>query len=193
MRLAFVLLAVLAIAGTAEATHASTPANITVVGPLLNDEPVVTWNSVSGTDEYRLTGTIDALRVNANDAFCVPPLAEDSHTLTLDETFEASVTQFELPLPKLPAEDAWYFIETSVTLEAFDSEGILLAAGNFALRMPDVGGNLNCATPTPPAVLPTTGSGGARADGRDSIAYFLATVTLAAALGAFALRRAVRG
>ncbi len=189
MRIALVLLALLVIAGTTEATHASTPANIALVAPISNDEPIITWNSVSGTDEYRLTGTIYALRVNAKDALCAPPLAEDSQTLTLDETIEASVTRFELPLPELPVEDAWFFSDTRVKLEAFDSKGVLLAAAN-------VGGisethPLYCATVEPE--LPTTGGGGARADDGDPIAYFLATVIVAGALGAFALRRAIRG
>jgi hypothetical protein len=189
MRLALVLLTLLAIAGAAEAAHASTPANIALVAPLSNDEPIVAWSSVSGTDEYRLTGTIFALRVNANDAFCTPPLADDRQTLTLDETIEASATRFELPLPELPAEDEWFFFDTSVQLQAFDAEGVLLAVGSA--RGIGETNPLHCATIEPE--LPLTGSGSARGDGRYSIAYVLATVTVAGALGAFAFRRAVRG
>lgn len=188
MRLALVLLAVLAIAGTTEAAHASTPASIALYAPVSNDEPIVSWNSVPGTDEYRLTGTIYALRVNANDPFCVPPLAGDSRTLTLDETIEASATRFELPLPELPAEDTWFFYDTRVTVEAFDSEGVMLAGGNI-MGIGETNA-LHCATPEP--VLPTTGSGSERAAGLGPIAYLIAAVALGG-IGALALRRAVRG
>ena len=184
MRLALVLLVLLAIAGTTAAAHASTPASIALVAPLSNEEPIVSWNSVPGTDRYQLTGTIFALRVNANDPLCAPPLAEDRQTLTLDETIEASVTRFELPLPELPAEDAWFFFDTRVTLEAFDNEGVVLAAG-------DTGGiaetnPLHCATIEPE--LPPTGSGEGL-DPQGPTVYLLAAVALAG-VGALALRRA---
>ena len=192
MRPGLALLAGLAIAGTTAAAHASTPANIKLVAPLLNDEPIVTWTSVVGAEEYRLTGTIYALRVNANDAFCTPPLMGDNQTLTLDEAIDGSVTLFELPLPEMPEEDAWFFAETRVTLEAFDSEGITLARGEFAQRMPDVGGVLSCETPTPQVVLPPAGSGGARVAAPGPIALLLAAAVLAT-IGALALRRALRG
>ena len=189
MRFAIGLLVLVAMGGATEAAHASTPASIQLAAPLSNDEPIITWNSVPGTDQYRLTGTTYVLRVNARNAFCTPPVSEDEQTLTLDETLGGSATRFELPLAELPAEDAWFFSDTNVTLEAFDSEGVLLAAGN-------VGGiaetnPLHCATVQP--VLPTTGGGGASVGGHHTIVYFLATVIAAGALSALAPRRALRG
>lgn len=140
-----------------EPTATPTPAQILLQVPLSNDEPLISWQPVSNAVEYRLTGTLLVSRLNAISPFCQSPLVSDQRTLTLDESLDGQITEFQLPLPTLPPEDVWFFFETSVQLLALNKDGVVLAAGN-------VGGIANgalaqCSTSTPTPQLPPTGQG----------------------------------
>jgi len=133
-----------------------TPALLSIKAPIGTEDPIITWEATGDIAQYEITGTILAVRINAADPFCTPPLESDSRTLDLGETFEAATTEFRLPLPSLPPQDAWFFSDTVVTVKALDEAGQTIAAGN-------VGGiaetNVQCATPTVLPVLPDTGDG----------------------------------
>jgi hypothetical protein len=160
--------------------RASTPSNIAIEAPLSLDEPRISWNEVPGTAEYRLTGTIAVARVNAENPFCRPPLEEDRRTITLSDFESLAVTEFELALPELPPEDAWFFLESRVQVQAFDEDAVLLASGSVG----GIAETAVCTTPTIEPVLPKTGQGG-DPEGYPIGAYLLiAGVAAGAAFGA---------
>jgi len=177
MRYVFIVLAItggLLLAQTP--AHASTPANMQLFVPISNDETVIRWDAVKGAERYELAGTFLVVPVNQGDPFCTPAQGGDAHTIDVDETLHAKTKEFVLHLPDLPAGDVWFVTNSNAQIQAFDEEGVLLAAGGAGAIAET---NALCPTETPGPVLPDTGSG---APANDMLAPFaFAAAALAAA------------
>lgn len=125
----------------------------------------VSWTPLGGAAEYRLTGTLLAIRVNASDP-CLPSLAEDRRTITIDERLGADATEFEAPLPPLPPEDRWLVASVNITLRAFDAQGREIAAQAATSVEESACPPAATATPQPTvSSLPRTGAGQTRGGG----------------------------
>lgn len=173
---------------TPEPTPTATPAELLFHVPLSNEEPLISWPSVAGAVAYRLTGTLLVGRVNAADPFCQRPLVSDQRTITVDETLDSEITQFQLPLPPLPPEDTWFFFQTDVKLVALDGDGAVIAGG--AIGGIADGALAQCPTPTAMPRLPATGTGAIHStDGqRDLLAAVFAAGAVSLGLLAIAGR-----
>lgn len=150
--------------------------------------PYIAWEPVEGAAHYVLAGEIHMLRVNREDPFCTPPVEEHDRTLTFDdeELISAKVGHADLPGPELPPEDAWFFYDVQVQIEARDEDGVIAAGSQFGIA--ETGAFIVC--PTPPIVLPPTGLGGG--GGAPHPLPALAGVLAAAGLAAFAALRGLR-
>jgi hypothetical protein len=163
----------------------ATPARMNVAVPigLQLGLPYVSWEPVEGAAGYRLSGEVHMLRTNRNDPFCAPPVKDDTHTITLDsdELIPPEIDHVDLPVPELPADDAWYIFDAQALVEAVDEDGGVLASGR-------IGGTAEtlCSrpTPTPAIVLPPTGSGGGSASFALPAAVTALTLAAGAALAA---------
>jgi len=151
--------------------------------------PYISWEPVEGAAGYRLSGTIRMVRVNRDDPFCTAPVVEDTETLTVgDETLIApKIDHVDLPVPELSPEDAWFFAEAHIQIEAVDGDAYVIAA--------DSGGGIAestapCPIPTatPGVVLPPTGSGPPSGAGVPASAL-AAVFAIAAATSVFVVRR----
>ena len=155
--------------------------------------PYISWEPVEGAAGYRLSGTIRMVRVNRDDPFCTAPVVEDTETLTVgDETLiPPEIDHVDLPVPELSPEDAWFFAEARVQIEAVDGDGNVIAA--------DSGGGIAESTapcpnptPTPGIILPPTGSGPRSGAGVPAGA-FAAVLAVAAAASLVMARRWAAG
>ena len=151
--------------------------------------PYIAWEPVEGAANYVLAGEIHMLRVNREDPFCTPPVEEHDRTLTFDdeELISAKVDHADLPGPELPPEDAWFFYDVQVQIEARDEDGNVLAAGS-QFGIAETGPFIVC--PTPPIVLPPTGTGGG--EGAPLALLAIAGGLAATGLGALVALRGLR-
>lgn len=104
-----------------------------------------TWPPVTAATDLQITGTVLALRVNALDPFCTPPLEADTRTVSIDEELPGDATSYTIPLPVLPPSDTWLVAQDSILLDAFDGE-TLVAQGQRGIIVETL-----CLRPTPTA------------------------------------------
>ena len=104
--------------------------------------PTVSWGTVNGAVEHRLSGTVLAVRVNTADPFCAAPIEQGSLEVPFDITLPSATLSYSVPLPPLPQPDAWFMSTMRAEIKAIDSHGAVIAAGVGGLVAETVCGRL---------------------------------------------------
>jgi hypothetical protein len=143
-----VILKALAFAGNASAqtptpTDESTPAAVATFRLGFEAPLTYTWEAIETASELHISGSAVVLRTNAVDPLCSAPLEQDSRTVTIEATLAGDATSYTIPLPELPAGDAWFVAQDNVRLDALDGE-MLIAQGEH-----NIIAETQCLRPTP--------------------------------------------
>lgn len=102
------------------------------------DAGIYAWSAVTGAVSYRVSGTLTLFRENAADP-CLPPLAEETRTLSIDEVIDAADRSYAVPLPPLPAGDRWYVTEEEMLrIEAVGADGVTILSSTGMSSQRDV-------------------------------------------------------
>lgn len=131
---------------------ATPPATAASLDASVDDSGNVTWAAVAGAAGYRVHGTLEAMRVNAVNPFCTPPVDSPlTLPVDIDVTLGADATRYPSSLPPVAAGDRWYVFRSSVQVDALAPDGtVLTSAGSSGI------GETGCRVDTISA--PSTGS-----------------------------------
>ncbi len=149
----------------------------------------ITWQEIADASSYRIEADGGALRVNAGDPFCTAPLSDDVYGIGIDIPVPADVSELPLPLPRLPAVDAWFIKDIRVTVTALDANNDVLETDGFALTAE--AGCDDASGRRPPSTaatqLPGAGASGGDYDHAAKAPIGIALAIIGAAILAYAL------